>query len=231
LLQRFHTLLFTAQVDPCWEEGRSSPALSVDEQSAVAFCEGLWRTLGEAYGLGLYRRRPVRLIREWGPLRRVRSPDPILPLIGSGFQDVVNRDLGRGKRLSLLELPTARGTGRSSYVVAIQVNSAALERAARLLRSMASGTEGTGTPEHNGHLGDAIDRMIEAATEGIGVPITEMSRSQKQEVVKYLDDRGAFLIKKAVEQVGVRLGVTRFTIYNYLEETNRADGAGGKGAE
>ena len=231
MLQPFHTLLFTVQVDPCWEEGRPSPALSVDEQSAVAFCEGLWRTLGDSYGVGLYRRRPVRLIREWGPLRRVRSPDPILPLIGSGFRDVVNRDLGRGKRLSLLELPTARGTGRSSHVVAIQVNSAALDRAARLLRSMAGGTEAAESPEHNGHLGEAIDRMIDAAAEGIGMPVTEMSRSQKQEVVKYLDDRGAFLIKKAVEQVGARLGVTRFTIYNYLEETNRSEGANGKGAE
>ena len=45
-----------------------------------------------------------------------------------------------------------------------------------------------------------------------------MSRSQKQQVVKFLDERGAFLIKRAVEDVAARLEVSRFTIYNYLEE-------------
>ena len=57
--------------------------------------------------------------------------------------------------------------------------------------------------------------------ERVGVPIREMSRSQKQQVVKFLDERGAFLIKKAVEEVATRLEVSRFTIYNYLDETNK----------
>ena len=41
-----------------------------------------------------------------------------------------------------------------------------------------------------------------------------------------LDERGAFLIKKSVEQVAERLGVSRFTIYNYLDQANRDGGSG-----
>jgi predicted transcriptional regulator YheO len=44
-----------------------------------------------------------------------------------------------------------------------------------------------------------------------------MSRREKQQVVRFLDERGVFLIRKAVESTAERLGVTRFTIYNYLE--------------
>jgi len=39
-------------------------------------------------------------------------------------------------------------------------------------------------------------------------------------VVGYLDDRGPFLIKKAVEDVAARSGVSRFTIYNHLHGAN-----------
>jgi predicted transcriptional regulator YheO len=70
---------------------------------------------------------------------------------------------------------------------------------------------------------------VTAAEDAVGVPVGEMSRSQKQRVVRYLDGRGAFLIKKAVEDVAARLGVSRFTIYNYLDEANRpGKGSGAK---
>jgi predicted transcriptional regulator YheO len=106
-----------------------------------------------------------------------------------------------------------------------------MRRASRLLASLAD-PDGEDFPpgESEPHLGDALNRMIAAASAHVGVPTFEMSRSQKQQVVRYLDERGAFLIKKAVEQVARELGVSRFTIYNYLEDTNRRD-AGANGAK
>ena len=44
-----------------------------------------------------------------------------------------------------------------------------------------------------------------------------MTREEKQALVRYLDDRGAFALKKAVEAVAETLGVSRFTVYNYLD--------------
>jgi hypothetical protein len=72
---------------------------------------------------------------------------------------------------------------------------------------------GAGTP----HLGTTIDQLVEAAEASIGKRTSEMTRSEKQQVVRFLDERGVFLIRKAVESTAERLGVTRFTIYNYLE--------------
>ena len=48
-----------------------------------------------------------------------------------------------------------------------------------------------------------------------------MSRRERREVVRFLDDRGVFMLRKAVETVADRLGVTRFTIYNYLDNSER----------
>jgi predicted transcriptional regulator YheO len=43
-----------------------------------------------------------------------------------------------------------------------------------------------------------------------------MSREHKQLAVRMLDDRGAFALRRSVESVADAMGVSRFTIYNYL---------------
>ena len=40
---------------------------------------------------------------------------------------------------------------------------------------------------------------------------------------RILDDRGAFLLRKAVESVGEMMGVSRITIYNYLNAIQADD--------
>lgn len=72
------------------------------------------------------------------------------------------------------------------------------------------------------HLDDALAHLIAQAETRIGRPLSEMSRADKQQLVRYLDDRGAFALRKAVEHVAEILGVSRFTVYNYLDSV-RAD--------
>jgi DNA binding protein with HTH domain len=186
-------------------------------EAARSFCLGLARSLGTHYRVALYRCRPPELIEAWGGPRRTREQDPILALLARSPDQVVNEPAEKGARVSILPLPSANGD--SGYAVAIEVETAGLSRASRLLASLADPEGGTFPAEPEPHLGDALDRMIAAAAVVVGVPTSEMSRSQKQQVVRYLDERGAFLIKKAVEQVAGELGVSRFTIYNYLEES------------
>ena len=69
-------------------------------------------------------------------------------------------------------------------------------------------------------LNGALDRMIEQVETEMGQPLAELSRERKQQVVMVLEERGAFTVRRAVEEVADRLGVSRFTVYNYL---NRAE--------
>lgn len=196
-------------------------------EAAQSFCYGLARSLGPHFRVSLYRRRPPELIEAWGGPRRTRERDPVLTWLARSPGQTINEPAERGTRITILPLPMSNGD--AGYAVAIEVDTGAMRRASRLLASLAD-PDGEDFPsgESEPHLGDALDRMIAAASAQVGVPTSEMSRSQKQQVVRYLDERGAFLIKKAVEQVAGELGVSRFTIYNYLEDTNRRDaGAGG----
>ncbi|MCQ8774203.1 transcriptional regulator [Streptomyces sp. AA8] len=57
-----------------------------------------------------------------------------------------------------------------------------------------------------------------------GMPLAELDRRTKQSVVRTLEERGAFSLRHGVETVAAALGVSRFTVYNYL---NREGGSGG----
>ncbi len=50
----------------------------------------------------------------------------------------------------------------------------------------------------------------------LGCSLSELDRVGKQGVVKLLNERGAFQLRRSVEQVAEELGVSRFTVYNYL---------------
>jgi selenocysteine lyase/cysteine desulfurase len=61
--------------------------------------------------------------------------------------------------------------------------------------------------------------LVERAVTSVGVPVELMKKSHKTRVVRLLDDAGLFLIRDSVDYLAGVLGVTRFTIYNYLNET------------
>ena len=65
-----------------------------------------------------------------------------------------------------------------------------------------------------------LDRMIGAVEHELGAPLDGLTREQKQAAVQMLHDRGAFELRRSVETVAEAMGVSRFTIYNYL---NAAD--------
>jgi hypothetical protein len=62
----------------------------------------------------------------------------------------------------------------------------------------------------------ALDRMIAAVEDELGAPLDELGREDKQRAVRLLNDRGAFQLRKSVEDVADAMGVSRFTVYNYL---------------
>lgn len=79
-------------------------------------------------------------------------------------------------------------------------------------------------------LSEALEVMLAETALEIGVPVAQMNRLQKIRLVHSLHEKGAFRIKKAATFVAERLGVSRFTVYNYLntsaEELRRLEAEG-----
>ncbi|CQR60933.1 helix-turn-helix domain-containing protein [Streptomyces leeuwenhoekii] len=65
-------------------------------------------------------------------------------------------------------------------------------------------------------LADSLDHILAALERRQGRPLAQLDRKAKQEVVRMLEARGAFSVRHGVETVASALGVSRFTVYNYL---------------
>lgn len=73
--------------------------------------------------------------------------------------------------------------------------------------------------EHFGaDLVSVMDSMINDAIREIGRPVENMSRDDKITVLERLDQRGATQMRKSVEAIAKRLGISRVTAYSYLDE-------------
>lgn len=73
-----------------------------------------------------------------------------------------------------------------------------------------------------GPLHDALASMIRAAERELGSSSDDWTREQKQRVVRMLDEQGAFLLRGAVDDMARIMGVSRITIYNYLNAIDRS---------
>jgi predicted transcriptional regulator YheO len=70
-------------------------------------------------------------------------------------------------------------------------------------------------------LHGALDRLIESVEKELEGSLKDLSRADKQKAVRLLDERGAFTLRRAVEDVADAMGVSRITVYNYLNAIHR----------
>jgi predicted transcriptional regulator YheO len=87
------------------------------------------------------------------------------------------------------------------------------------LHSFLSRSEDSATSERfSQDLQQTLQDMIQESALEISVPIPLMGKPDRIRLLKLLADRGAFQVKKSIPIVASELGVSRRTIYNYLDE-------------
>jgi len=68
------------------------------------------------------------------------------------------------------------------------------------------------------NLDDLLERVFIKAQEIVGKSIEKMQKDDKLKVVRYLQNKGVFLVKGNIDKIANKLNVSRYTIYNYLSE-------------
>lgn len=48
--------------------------------------------------------------------------------------------------------------------------------------------------------------------------VKNLTRKKSVEIIKFMDEKGIFLVKGAIDKVAAIMGVSRVTIYSYLDE-------------
>jgi predicted transcriptional regulator YheO len=63
-----------------------------------------------------------------------------------------------------------------------------------------------------------LSSIVNKTLESVGKPVAFISKEEKVNIVQLLDEKGVFLIKGAIDYVAKVLCVSRYTVYNYLDE-------------
>lgn len=72
-------------------------------------------------------------------------------------------------------------------------------------------------------VGQLLEHFLQEGQMLIGKPAAVMSRNEKLQFIKYLNDKGAFLITKSGERVQEFMGISKYTMYNYLDMVKKGE--------
>lgn len=67
-------------------------------------------------------------------------------------------------------------------------------------------------------LGETVEALFTHGVDEVGKHPTTMNVEEKTQLIRYLENSGTFQLKGAVDQVAQLMGVTKFTVYNYLKK-------------
>lgn len=70
----------------------------------------------------------------------------------------------------------------------------------------------------SGNVFDLLDELLEQSVRIVGKPTALMSKDEKIRAIRFLDERGAFLITKSGPKVCQYFGISTYTLYSYLDE-------------
>ena len=70
----------------------------------------------------------------------------------------------------------------------------------------------------SGNVSDLLDELLDHSVKLVGKPTALMSKDEKIRAIRFLDERGAFLITKSGPKVCQYFGISTYTLYSYLDE-------------
>ncbi len=70
-------------------------------------------------------------------------------------------------------------------------------------------------------INELLDALIWQSIDYVGIPVVHMSREDKINGLEFLERKGAFLIKKSADKIAKVYDISKYTLYNYLEDGKR----------
>ncbi|SBW10922.1 YheO-like protein [uncultured Eubacteriales bacterium] len=69
------------------------------------------------------------------------------------------------------------------------------------------------------NVSDLLDELIDQSVALVGKPVALMSKEDKVKAIQFLNDTGAFLITKSGDKVCKFFGISKYTLYSYIDES------------
>ena len=74
-------------------------------------------------------------------------------------------------------------------------------------------------PERIINVNAVLDELIDQSVAMVGKPVALMNKEDKVKAVQFLNETGAFLITKSGDRVCKFFGISKYTLYSYIDES------------
>jgi predicted transcriptional regulator YheO len=125
-----------------------------------------------------------------------------------------------GRELHCSSVYYRDASGRIIAALCINIDLTPLQTAQNILSALlpSAAQEKRDREFHAHDIASLLDSMIADAVSAVGRPVATMDKSDRIAVLRTLDDLGAFHVKRSVETVAKRLGISKVTAYAYLDQ-------------
>lgn len=141
------------------------------------------------------------------------------PSVVGGYETLTRS--GKKLRSATVVYRDAQGHPFASLCVNSDVSGIEAAQAC-LAQLLATGTQPESQSSEPPDMEYLMMEIIQGAMQHSGTKNGAMNKKAKLEAVRQMQDRGIFIVKGGVEKAAKALGVTRYTIYNYLEEIRQS---------
>lgn len=73
------------------------------------------------------------------------------------------------------------------------------------------------------NVSDLLDDLIRQSVELVGKPVAMMSKDDKVKAIQFLNKNGALLITKSGDKIAKHFGISKYTLYSYLDVKTGGD--------
>ena len=109
------------------------------------------------------------------------------------------------------------------YIFSINYDITGLISIDNALRSLieTSPTENKEPRKITHNVNDLLDELIEQSVAIVGKPVALMTKDEKISAIQFLNDSGAFLVTKSGDKVSSYFGISKFTLYSYIDAAKK----------
>ena len=114
-------------------------------------------------------------------------------------------------------------TGKYRWVLGINYDVTALMNVDAALQSitMVESHDSNGDGQIPLNVNDLLDNLINQSVKRIGKPPALMNKEEKIQAIQFRRDAGAFLITKSGDKVSNFYGISKFTLYSYIDQSKK----------
>jgi len=115
-------------------------------------------------------------------------------------------------------------SGKPTGIFALNYDMTEFMMAQSVINAFVQSNGGGSEPEHiPTNVNELLDDLLDQSVQLIGRPVAMMNKDDKVKAIRFLNDAGAMLITKSGDKIAKHFGISKYTLYSYLDTANQQE--------